>query len=559
MLKEIYIENLAVIEKAIIPFSGEFNVFTGETGAGKSILINGINAVLGQRVTRDIVRTGTKKAVVTALFTGLDKSVKQKLEEYGISYDNDEITVTREIFADGGSTARINSRVTTVTVLKDISTLLITIHGQHDNQILLSPENHLNVIDQFGETVELLEDYKQSFRSLQNLAKQIGNMKKAGAQRRNRIIFLQERIAELESLELREGENEQLENDYQLIQNTDKIARSIQLVREILNGENDTNIIDMMSECENEISGISDYSSELADISERISAAVIEISDISEELARAGEKLEIDPEKFEIITARYNKINHAKKIYNCDYAGLLEMYNEAVKELSEIEFSDEDIKRLIIEKDNLLHEVTEKAKKLSGMRKEASAKFISQVTEELRFLDMPNVILDIKHDVGKLTINGMDSIEFLISANRGEDPKPIAKIASGGELSRIMLALKSVIAEKDSIPTMIFDEIDTGVSGRAAHKIGVKMKQISRIRQVLCVTHLSQLAVMADNHLLIEKNTVNERTYTAVTQLDFNGRINEIARIMGGENPSGLMLKNAEEELKKFSANGSEN
>ena len=185
MLKEIYIENLAVIEKAVIPFSGEFNVFTGETGAGKSILINGINAVLGQRVTRDIVRTGTKKAVVTALFTGLDKSVKQKLEEYGISYDNDEITVTREIFADGGSTARINSRVTTVTVLKDISTLLITIHGQHDNQILLSPENHLNVIDQFGETVELLEDYKQSFRSLQNLAKQIGNMKKAGAQRRN--------------------------------------------------------------------------------------------------------------------------------------------------------------------------------------------------------------------------------------------------------------------------------------------------------------------------------------------------------------------------------------
>lgn len=559
MLKEIYIENLAVIEKAIIPFSGEFNVFTGETGAGKSILINGINAVLGQRVTRDIVRTGTKKAVVTALFTGLDKSVKQKLEEYGISYDNDEITVTREIFADGGSTARINSRVTTVTVLKDISTLLITIHGQHDNQILLSPENHLNVIDQFGETVELLEDYKQSFRSLQNLAKQIGNMKKTGAQRRNRIIFLQERIAELESLELREGENEQLENDYQLIQNTDKIARSIQLVREILNGENDNNIIDMMSECENEISGISDYSGGLAGISERISAAVIEISDISEELARAGEKLEIDPEKFEIITARYNKINRAKKIYNCDYAGLLEMYDEAVKELSEIEFSDEDIKRLIIEKDNLLHEVTEKAKKLSGMRKEASAKFISQVTEELRFLDMPNVILDIKHDVGKLTINGMDSIEFLISANRGEDPKPIAKIASGGELSRIMLALKSVIAEKDSIPTMIFDEIDTGVSGRAAHKIGVKMKQISRIRQVLCVTHLSQLAVMADNHLLIEKNTVNERTYTAVTQLDFNGRINEIARIMGGENPSGLMLKNAEEELKKFSANGSEN
>ncbi|MGN0620705.1 MAG: DNA repair protein RecN [Porcipelethomonas sp.] len=557
MLKEIYIENLAVIEQAVIPLSVDFNAFTGETGAGKSILINGINAVLGQRVTRDIVRTGTQKAVITALFTGLDKNVTDKLDEYGISHENNEITVTREIFADGGSTARINSRATTVSVLREIGMLLITIHGQHDNQILLSPENHLNVLDSFGETDELLEDYRTSFRKLQKLAKQIGDMKKAGAERRSRIKFLRERIAELESLELSEGEGEELENEYQLIQNIDRIARSVQITGEILNGENESNIIDMLSECENEISDISDYSKELFELSERITAAKIELSDIADELRQTADSLDIDPERFEIITNRYNKINHFKKMYNCDYDGLLSIYKESAAELAEIDFSDEDIKKLSAMKDSLLHEVTEKAKKLSALRLENGKRFISQVAEELKFLDMPNVVLDIKHETGKLTINGMDSIEFLISANKGEAPKPIAKIASGGELSRIMLALKCVIADKDSVATMIFDEIDTGVSGRAAQKIGIKMKQISRIRQVLCVTHLSQLAVMADNHLLIEKKTVGERTVTNVTQLDFSGRVHEIARIMGGENPSELMLKNAEEELKKSCENRS--
>lgn len=556
MLKEIYIENLAVIEKAVIPFSGSFNAFTGETGAGKSILINGINAVMGQRVTRDIVRTGTRKASITALFTELDETVRKKLDEFGISYENNEITVTREIFADGGSTARINSRATTVTVLRDISSQLITIHGQHDNQILLSAENHLNVLDKFGETQELIEDYRTSFRSLQKLAKQLGNMKKENAARKVRISVLKEQIEELEALELREGENEELENEYQLIQNMDRIARSLQTTDEILDGDNESNVIDMLSECESEISDISDYTAELSELSDRLTAAKIELADIADELRRTAGSLDIDPERFEYVTARYNKINHAKKMYNCDYDDLIRIYNESAAELEEIDFSDEDIKMLTEEKNKLLHEVTEKAKRLSAKRIEVGKRFTEQVAEELKFLDMPNVILDIKHETGKLTVNGMDSIEFLISANKGEAPKPIAKIASGGELSRIMLALKCVIADKDSIPTMIFDEIDTGVSGRAAQKIGIKMKQISRIRQVLCVTHLSQLAVMADNHLLIEKKTVGERTATNVTQLDFEGRVNEIARIMGGENPSSLMLKNAEEELKNAAKTG---
>lgn len=551
MLKEIYIENLAVIEKAVIPFSASFNAFTGETGAGKSILINGINAVLGQRVTKDIVRTGSKKAVITALFTGLSENVCEKLDELGISHENDEITVTREIAADGGSVARVNSRTTTVSVLREIGEMLITIHGQHDNQILLAPEKHIEVLDSYGESAELLEDYRNSFRSLQSLAKKLGEMKKNRIEKRDRAILLKERIEELKELDLQSVEYSELENEYNMIQNVDRIASAVRNADTILNGETEENVLDMLDSCGEEVSGIADYSREAAELSERLEAVRIEIADISDELGRIGDSLDIDERRFEYVVSRYNKINHAMKKYQCGFEELVKLFEDSQSELETIEFSDEDLKKLSDEKDRLLHEVTEKAKRLSEHRSETAKRFVSQVTEELKFLDMPNVVIEVSQQKGKLTVNGMDSIEFLISANRGETPKPIAKIASGGELSRIMLALKSVIAEKDSIPTMIFDEIDTGVSGRAAQKIGIKIKQISRIRQVLCVTHLSQLAVMADEHLLIEKNVVDDRTVTSVTPLDFDGRIKEIARIMGGENPSETMLKSAEEELRR--------
>lgn len=551
MLKELYIENLAVIEKAIIPFSDNFNVFTGETGAGKSILINGINAVLGQRTTKDIVRTGCKKAVITALFTNLDCEVTARLDELGISHDNNEITVTREISSDGGSVARINFKTASVSVLREIGELLVTIHGQHDNQILLAPEKHINVLDSFGETEEMIADYKNDFKKLQSLAKKLENFKKQKIEKRDRIIVLKTRIADLKEADITAEQYAELENEYRQIQNIDRIVKSLQTVRYILNDESEENTLDMLSKCEDELSGISEYSSEISALYDRLSAAKIEIQDISDELSGIADGLDIDQERFDYVISKYNSLNSLQRKYNCEYKELLEMYNESVMELSETEYSDEDIQKIIGEKDAVLHQVTDKAKKISAHRKKTAEIFIRKVTEELRFLDMPNVILDVKHETGKLTINGMDTIEFLISANKGETPKPISKIASGGELSRIMLALKSVIADKDSIPTMIFDEIDTGVSGRAAQKIGIKIRQISKNRQVLCVTHLSQLAVMADNHLLIEKNTVGDKTVTSVTELDFSGRVNEIARIMGGENPSELILKSAEEELQK--------
>lgn len=551
MLKELYIENLAVIEKAIIPFSDNFNVFTGETGAGKSILINGINAVLGQRTTKDIVRTGCKKAVITALFTNLDCEVTARLDELGISHDNNEITVTREISSDGGSVARINFKTASVSVLREIGELLVTIHGQHDNQILLAPEKHINVLDSFGETEEMIADYKNDFKKLQSLAKKLENFKKQKIEKRDRIIVLKTRIADLKEADITAEQYAELENEYRQIQNIDRIVKSLQTVRYILNDESEENALDILSKCEDELSGISEYSSEISVLYDRFSAAKIEIQDISDELSGIADGLDIDQERFDYVISKYNSLNSLQRKYNCEYKELLEMYNESVRELSETEYSDEDIQKIIGEKDAVLHQVTDKAKKISAHRKKTAEIFIRKVTEELRFLDMPNVILDVKHETGKLTINGMDTIEFLISANKGETPKPISKIASGGELSRIMLALKSVIADKDSIPTMIFDEIDTGVSGRAAQKIGIKIRQISKNRQVLCVTHLSQLAVMADNHLLIEKNTVGDKTVTNVTELDFSGRVNEIARIMGGENPSELILKSAEEELRK--------
>ena len=551
MLKELYIENLAVIEKAIIPFSDNFNVFTGETGAGKSILINGINAVLGQRTTKDIVRTGCKKAVITALFTNLDCEITARLDELGISHDNNEITVTREISSDGGSVARINFKTASVSVLREIGELLVTIHGQHDNQILLAPEKHINVLDSFGETEEMIADYKNDFKKLQSLAKKLENFKKQKIEKRDRIIVLKTRIADLKEADITAEQYAELENEYRQIQNIDRIVKSLQTVRYILNDESEENTLDMLSKCEDELSGISEYSSEISALYDRLSAAKIEIQDISDELSGIADGLDIDQERFDYVISKYNSLNSLQRKYNCEYKELLEMYNESVRELSETEYSDEDIQKIIGEKDAVLHQVTDKAKKISAHRKKTAEIFIRKVTEELRFLDMPNVILDVKHETGKLTINGMDTIEFLISANKGETPKPISKIASGGELSRIMLALKSVIADKDSIPTMIFDEIDTGVSGRAAQKIGIKIRQISKNRQVLCVTHLSQLAVMADNHLLIEKNTVGDKTVTSVTELDFSGRVNEIARIMGGENPSELILKSAEEELRK--------
>lgn len=553
MLKEIYISNLAVIREATIPLTANLNIFTGETGAGKSILINGINAVLGQRCSKDIVRSGCEKAVITALFTELSPEICSKLDELGIAHDEGEITVTREISADGGSVARINHRTASVSLLKEIGGMLINIHGQHDNQILLDSEKHLDILDSFGGDNTLLNRYRESFRQLQHTARRLGEIKKIEQTRIERSRYLNEIVDDIGELDLAEDEDDTIEKEYTAAKNSERTLAAINEVVQFLSS--DEAVGDMIVSAERSIAAYTENIPELDQLYERLTAAEIEIADIASGFEKLADKIELDGQRLEYLGSRLSAINKLKRKYAEDCAGLIRLYNDACRELGQFDSSREEIERLTAEREQLLHTVTERAKALYEYREKVAARFVERVTSELEFLNMSGIIISVKHEKGKLTVNGMDTVEFLISANKGEEPKPISKIASGGELSRIMLAIKSVIADKDSIPTMIFDEIDTGVSGKAAQKIGIKLRSIGRVRQVICVTHLSQIAVMADHHLLIEKGVVGDRTETNVTELDMDGRIAEIARIMGGEDPSGLMLENARAEIIKAMEN----
>lgn len=551
MLSELYIENLAVIEKATIDFSDKLNVFTGETGAGKSILINGINAILGQRVTKDIVRTGTGKAVISALFTDIGDNVFQVLDELGISTEDGQLFLTREIRSDGGSVARVNSRAVNVSVLKAIGETLVTIHGQHDNQILMAPERHIEILDSYAESEALIEDYHSSFRELQSIAKKINKIKTEQSKKEFRMAELADIVEEINALNIHEGEDKEIEAELNISKNAVAISEALYMAKQLLSGDDDTDgAVEMTQRASKSVEGYTDIMTEISPIYDRLSSAAIEMEDISEEIGSLLDSLDIDPKRYDYLNQRSDELRRIMKKYGPELDDVLTTLENSQNELDELSGAEQSLDELNKEKERLLAEVSKKAKALSDHRKKAGERFVSQVTEELEFLNMPKVKLVVQQKTGKLTINGMDSIEFLISANLGEEPKPIAKIASGGELSRIMLALKNVIAEKDSIGTLIFDEIDTGVSGRAAQKIGIKLKQISRLRQVLCVTHLAQMAVMADNHLLIEKNIQGDRTVTTVRTLDHEQRKYEIARIMGGENITELMLENAEQYLK---------
>lgn len=554
MLKELYIENLAVIEKATINFTERLNVFTGETGAGKSILINGINAILGQRVTKDIVRSGKDKAVISAEFINLDQNTLTKLEELGISCEDDQLFLSREIRSDGGSVARVNSRSVNVAVLREIGETLVNIHGQHDNQILMSPEKHIHILDSFADAEEFLNDYQSSFKELQALARKIKKMKTDAGQRVFRINQLEDIIQEIEQLKIIENEDEEIEQELAVSKNAVVLSEAMFKAINLINGDDDNSgAVDLTSQAEKALENYTDVYAKFEPLYNRLSSAEIELADIAGELSSLLDKLEVDPKRYDYLNQRNDELRKIKKKYGPDLSDVLNTLEKSKEELEQLSGSEVSLNELNRQQTELLTLVSKKAKVLSDFRRKAGERFISRVTEELEFLNMPKVKLAVDQKPGKLTLNGMDTIEFLISANIGEDPKPIAKIASGGELSRIMLALKNVIADKDSIGTLIFDEIDTGVSGKAAQKIGMKLGEISEIRQVLCVTHLSQIAVMADNHLLIEKNIVNDRTSTTVKSLSFEERKYEIARIMGGDNISELMLENAQQLIEKYS------
>ena len=558
MLSQLYIENLAVIEKANIDLTGDLNVFTGETGAGKSILINGINAILGQRITKDIVRTGADKAVISAVFTQVPDECSSLLSESGLTTEEDQLFLEREIRSDGGSVARINNRPVNVSLLKQIGEMLVNIHGQHDNQILLSADRHIDILDSYAESEAMLNDYQNSFHELQKLAKRINTLKSDAGKKQFRISQLYDTISEIENLDIKEHEDEDIKAELNVSRNAVALSEAIYAANAVLSGSDDSSgTVENIGTANSYITNYADIMPELALLCERLESAKIEIQDISQELDSILGKLNVDPKRFDWLNQRSDDLRKICKKYGPTLDAVLKTLEDSKKELSELENSEQDLSELEEQKTELLTQVSKKALELSAFRKKAAERFVKQVTDELEFLNMPNVKLVVDFKQGKLTLKGMDSIEFLISANLGEQPRPLAKIASGGELSRIMLALKNVIAEKDAIGTLIFDEIDTGVSGKAAQKIGLKLRQIARFRQVLCVTHLSQIAVMADNHILIEKNIIGERTVTTVRTLAQDERKHEIARIMGGNSITPLLLENAQQlidEAKNYNA-----
>ncbi len=551
MLAELEIENLAVISHAQIQFSPQFNVFTGETGAGKSILIQGIRAVLGERVTRDIVRAGCKKATITARFTGLNVAARDVLDSLSISDEDDEILLTREISADGKSTARVDGHVTTASILREIGTVLIDIHGQHENQRLLSPATHLEILDAFCTDPKCLLEYQEMFRALQQTAKQLQKRMQQQQNQQRRQEYLLSFLEDGEALHLEKGTERALTEEMELLQHAQEIAEGLRNAAALLDsGSRSETAVTLTETARDSLESFRQLQHDFDALWSRLDSARIELKDIAEECRNLSEKVVLDPARYDEVQRKLNDIACVCRDYHCgDGDALVDELEQAREELAQMQDNEADIAALSEKKTVLLKKVSVKAKELTEIRKATMERLSAAVTEQLEFLNMSNVVFTGHFTLGNLTIHGEDNLEFYISANVGEPPRPLSRIASGGELSRIMLALKCAIADRDSIPTMIFDEIDTGVGGKAAQKIGLKLQEASEHTQVLCVTHLAQIAALADTHLYIEKKAVDNRTETTVTELDDDTRISEIARMMGGENKSESVIQSAREAI----------
>lgn len=547
MLRELSIENLAVIEKASIAFDDNLNVFTGETGAGKSILIGGINAILGGRVSKDIVRAGTEKAVVTGLFDDLPESVKAKLSDNGFAVD-DELLLQRDIHADGKSTARINGRATTVAILRDIASELIDIHGQHDNRLLMDGDNQREILDSYGKNSGLLSEYATAFKEFSALSRKIKEVSRKKTESLERAELLRERLEELDRYNFSADEEETVKQKIEELRNAEYISENLYNAQTAISGDDDTDgAYSMLEHCKNSVSSLSDTIPELDKLAERISDMLVELEDIREEIVqRIPDEDEDTAGMLGVLEERLSVILRLQRKYGTDLAQILENSEKWRNELYEIDNGDDIIEELTEKKKEAGEKVKRLATELTSRRKKAADELAKRISAELTFLDMPDIrlVFDISQD--KVTLSGMDKVEMLISVNKGEDLKPMSKIASGGELSRIMLAVKNVLAETDKLHTMIFDEIDTGISGRAAAKVGLKLHEAAENRQILCVTHLAQIAAMADTQLLIKKTSDEKRTYTGITKLDFEGRKREIARIISGDENDPISLENAE-------------
>ncbi|MBQ0084544.1 MAG: DNA repair protein RecN [Clostridiales bacterium] len=554
MLNYLHIENIAVIELSDITFSTGFNVMTGETGAGKSIIIDSLNAVLGARTSRELIRNGCSFAKVSAEFSDIGADAENALAEAGFSKPEDgKLIIIRTLTDDGKSTFRVNGEPANASTVREISKYLLNIHGQHDNQSLLDPDKHCGFIDKLANNESIREEYLAEFKNLVSIRKELQLLEMDEDEKLRRIDLLNYQINELEGTDIKVGEYDDIKEKLRLAQNFEKNIKNLNNAVALLKGTEEAGICEKLNDAIKLVSSVN--SEKLSKVFDKLSEISENLDDCAADLAFTVEK-EFDTElDAAALQDRLDSIKSVMLKYGGTEKAALDYLSEAKADLDKIKFSDKKIEELETALDKSEKILIEKAAKLTESRKIAAAKFERDVCESLRFLDMPSVKFKVDFKPGKYTKNGCDVLEFMISANAGEDVKPLAKIASGGELSRVMLAIKSIIADKDEVRTMIFDEIDTGISGRAATKVAYKLRQVSKNRQVICVTHLAQIAAYAADHLLIEKTTQNNKTFTTVNSLDYNDRIEELARIMSGAQMTKAMFDSAKELLDRSTEN----
>lgn len=548
MLSLLHIENIAVIECADISFDRGFNVLTGETGAGKSIVIDAISAILGERAYRDMIRTGTERASVRAVFTEVPEF--PWFAENGVEYDP-ETVISREIHLDGKNICRVNGTLVNVSCLHKLGIQLINIHGQHDSAALFDEENHLAFLDAFADNGELRASYGERYEAVARLRREISSLTMDEGEKLRRMENLKYQIAEIEKAELEPGEDDRLEERRKVLQNAEKLSNGMETAVECLyGGEDSDGASGLLAQAEYALARLSRFSDSFAALHDRVSDLMYQVQDAAEEVRDARDSLSYSAEELEQIESRLDVIHKLRRKYGTTCEDILEYLDKAKKELDEIEFADDKLERLKKNLKKADKEAWDAALALRENRQQAADTMSKRILSELAQLDMPRVQFACRFTETELTANGADAVAFYMSANAGEALKPLSRVASGGELARIMLAMKNVLAEKDQVATLIFDEVDTGVSGRAAQKVAEKLRSVAVHKQVLCVTHLPQLAALANTHLLIAKSERDGRTYTSVTPLDLEGRKRELARIIGGANITETTLKSAEEMLR---------
>ena len=547
MLSLLHIENIAVIECADITFDSGFNILTGETGAGKSIVIDAISAILGERAYRDMIRTGSNKASVRAVFTDVPEF--PWFADNGVDYDAETI-IQREIYLDGKNVCRVNGSLVTVSILRKLGIQLINIHGQHDSASLFDENNHLQFLDAFAENQKLLEAYNEKFTAVTKLRREIERLHMNESEKLRRMETLRYQIDEISKAKLQSGEDEALEERRKILQNAEKLSDGIHTAVECLYGGDDTDgAATLLAEAERELARLARYTDAFNDLHEKVADLMYQVQDAAEALRDARDDLSYSADELEQIESRLDVIHRLRRKYGVTCEEIFQYLSKAQSELDEIEFADDHVERLKLKCQKAEKQAWDAALVLRNNRLNAAKELSTRILAELAQLDMPKVQFSCNFTETELTPIGADLVAFYMSANAGEALKPLSKVASGGELARIMLAMKNVLAEQDQVATLIFDEVDTGVSGRAAQKVAEKLRNVAKSKQVLCVTHLPQLAALADTHLLIAKEERNGRTYTTVTPLSFEGRKRELARIIGGANITETTLKSAEEML----------